>query len=251
MQKVISNFIEYLQSGKTSSKNTLMSYERDLNKVSAFFASKGITDVKALSSKDLEDYIESLRNAGMSPATISRNIASLKAFNHYLLAKSVTDKDIAGKLHAPKIEKKAPVILTSKELNLLLEQPSGDSDKEIRDKAMLELLCATGIRVSELITIKLPDLNLKDSQITISEFGKKRVIPFGSKAKASLSRYLDEVRNKMIAESGEEYLFVNCSGETMSRQGFWKIIKLYAKRAGIKAEITPRTLRNSFKAQSL
>ena len=248
MEKAISSFIEYLSKGKTSKKNTLMSYERDLNKASAFFMSKGITDITSITTSDLETFLEHLNKEGLAPATISRSIASLKAFNHYLIDKKIISEDIAGKLHAPKIEKKAPVILSIKEINLLMEQPGGDTEKEIRDKAMLELLYATGIRVSELITLKMSDLDMAHSQITVKDTGKKRVIPFGHKAHAALSRYLDEVRNKMVGDAGKDFLFVNCSGETMSRQGFWKIIKLYAKKAGIKADITPHTLRHSFAA---
>lgn len=248
MEKTISSFIDYLNKDKTSSKNTLMSYERDLNKMADFFATKGITDVSSLSESDMETYLAFLNGEGFAPATISRNIASMKAFSHYLVNNKFIDVDIATKLHAPKIEKKAPVILSVKEINLLLEQPSGDGDKEIRDKAMLELLYATGIRVSELISIKMSELDMTRSIITVEDGARSRVVPFGKEAKIALTRYLEEVRNEMISDEKSKYLFVNCSGEPMSRQGFWKIIKLYTKKAGIKGDITPHTLRHSFAA---
>ena len=157
-------------------------------------------------------------------------------------------EDVAETLHAPKIEKKMPEILSTDEVVRLLEQPSGDTAKEIRDKAMLELLYATGIRVTELITLKLSDVNLQMGYIVCRDNGKERVIPFGNEAKSALIRYLEGTRSAMIKDAESEYLFANCSGQPMSRQGFWKLIKYYAKKAGIVADITPHTLRHSFAA---
>ena len=139
-------------------------------------------------------------------------------------------------------------ILSMDEVVRLLEQPDGDSPKEKRDKAMLELLYATGIRVTELIHLRLPDVNLPMGFVVCREGNKERVIPFGSKAKAALSAYLGEVRESMLADSDSDILFVNCSGKPMSRQGFWKLIKSYARKAGILTDITPHTLRHSFAA---
>jgi len=210
MEQTIQSFIEYLKKEKTASINTLMSYERDLRKMSAFFATKGITDASKLTENDMDNYLAFINGEGFKPATISRNIASMKAFSHYLVDNKIVSKDISTKLHAPKIEKTAPVILTVKEINQLLEQPKGDSDKEIRDKAMLELLYATGIRVSELISLKVDDVDMNLSAITCKDAGKERVVPFGNKAKAALARYLDEARDKMIHDEKSEYLFANC-----------------------------------------
>jgi integrase/recombinase XerD len=146
----------------------------------------------------------------------------------------------------PSVEKKAPTILTVKQVDELLKQPSGNSIKEIRDKAMLELLYATGIRVSELIRLKVQDVNLKSDYILCNDKGKERVVPFGVMAKQAILRYLSESRVQLLKGNESDFLFVNCSGKEMSRQGFWKIIKLYRERAGIMEEITPHTLRHSF-----
>lgn len=160
----------------------------------------------------------------------------------------IVKKDITDGLKAPKIEKKIPEILTMDEVIRLLEQPSGNSHKEIRDKAMLELLYATGIRVTELITLKVSDVNLPMSFIICRDAHKERVIPFGKAAKEALVRYLTEAREQMIEDKSSDILFCNFSGAPMSRQGFWKLIKFYAKKAGITADITPHTLRHSFAA---
>jgi integrase/recombinase XerD len=141
-----------------------------------------------------------------------------------------------------------PAIMTPDEVVRLLEQPSGDSQKEIRDKAMLELLYATGIRVTELITLKVSDVNMQMNVILCKDKNKERIIPFGTAAKNALTRYLDGTRAAMMENESSDVLFVNCSGQPMSRQGFWKLIKYYAKKADIKADITPHTLRHSFAA---
>lgn len=158
------------------------------------------------------------------------------------------EEDIADKLKAPKIEKKAPEIMSPDEVVRLLEQPSGNSPKEIRDKAMLELLYATGIRVTELITLNLSDVNMQMSFILCRDRNKERIIPFGAAAKNAMARYLDGTREEMLENKKSEVLFANCSGQPMSRQGFWKLIKHYAKKADIQADITPHTLRHSFAA---
>jgi integrase/recombinase XerD len=182
------------------------------------------------------------------PATVSRNIASIKAWIHFMMDEGVIKEDITRTLKVPKIEKKIPEIMTMSEVVTLLEQPLGNNPKEIRDKAMLELLYATGIRVTELISLKMEDLNLQMNYIICNDGNKERMIPFGAKARIALMRYLEEVRNEMLADAKSQVLFVNCSGQAMSRQGFWKLIKYYAKKAGITDEITPHTLRHSFAA---
>ena len=155
---------------------------------------------------------------------------------------------MAAFLHAPRIEKKAPVILTVEEVDRLLAQPSGDSAKEIRDKAMLELLYATGIRVSELIHLELSDVNMAVGFITCRDEYKERAVPFGRVAKEALSRYLETARPALVKGGDAPWLFINCSGGLMSRQGFWKIVKYYGEKAGIQEDITPHTLRHSFAA---
>lgn len=248
MEKEIGAFITYLHNVKNTSGNTEMSYRRDLEKVSHFMESRGIHETKDVKAQDLADYVKFLEDSKFAAATVSRNIASLKAFYHYLVQEGLVEEDISDKLKAPKIEKKAPEIMTPDEVVRLLEQPSGDSPKEIRDKAMLELLYATGIRVTELITLRLSDVNMQMSFILCRDRNKERIIPFGAAAKNALARYLDGTREEMLENKKSEVLFANCSGQPMSRQGFWKLIKHYAKKADIQADITPHTLRHSFAA---
>ena len=248
MESSIQNFIAYMHETKNTSANTEMSYRRDLMKVVRFLNGKGINDLKSITEQDLKDYIAGLSEQNFKAATISRNIASLKAFFHYLKAQGEVDKDISLSLHAPKIEKKVPEIMTENEIDALLSQPSGETPKEIRDKAMLELLYATGIRVTELITLKVGDINLSNNTVLLKDPKKTRTVPFGRHAREALDRYLDGTREAMLEDKSSDVLFANCSGQTMSRQGFWKLIKYYARKAGIEADITPHTLRHSFAA---
>ncbi len=248
MQKEIDSFISYLHNVKQSSTNTQLSYQRDLKKFKTFCDSKGISSVKNLTAKDLKAYVDVMGEEQFKPATVSRNIASIKAWIHFMMDEGVIKEDITRTLKVPKIEKKIPEIMTMNEVVTLLEQPVGNNPKEIRDKAMLELLYATGIRVTELISLKMEDLNLQMNYIICNDGNKERMIPFGAKARMALMRYLEEVRNEMLADAKSHVLFVNCSGQAMSRQGFWKLIKFYAKKAGITEDITPHTLRHSFAA---
>ena len=248
MNDYIEDFITYIHNTKGSSNNTEMSYRRDLRKMNDYFAKKNIRDLSAISESDLSDYVKHLEKQKYSAATVSRNIASVKALCHFLVLKKKMAVDVSTGLKAPKIEKKLPTIMSNAEVNKLLMQPSGSSMKEIRDKAMLELLYATGIRVSELISLRTSDVNMQMSCIVCRDLHKERMIPFGHKAKKALSKYLSEVRDNMVNEKQSEILFVNCSGEPMSRQGFWKLIKFYTKKAGITDDITPHTRRHSFAA---
>lgn len=248
MEKALQGFITYLHNVKKKSENTILSYNRDLTKFLNFLKANKIDALDKVEYEDLEKYIKELNDNGFKSATISRNIASLKAFFHYLNNEGICDNNPTGKLKSPKIEKKVPEILTTDEVFLLLEQPSGDSPKEIRDKAMLELLYATGIRVSELINLDISDVNIQMGSITCQDGSKSRTIPFGKEAKIALSKYLDGGRSAIVDNKESTILFANCSGQKMSRQGFWKLIKHYAKKAGIEVDITPHTLRHSFAA---
>lgn len=248
MEQAIDQFVAYLHNIKETSTNTELSYRRDLKKVIVFLRARNLTDWVDVKEEDLKDYIASMGEQHFAAATISRNIASIKALFHFMAQEGIVKKDITDGLKAPKIEKKMPEILTMDEVIRLLEQPSGNSHKEIRDKAMLELLYATGIRVTELITLKVSDVNLPMSFIICRDAHKERVIPFGKAAKEALVRYLTEAREQMIEDKSSDILFCNFSGAPMSRQGFWKLIKFYAKKAGITADITPHTLRHSFAA---
>ena len=248
MDKEINAFIVYLHNVKRTSENTELSYRRDLMKVRNYMEEQGIEDVKKITSTNLNSYVLYLEKNKFSPATISRNIASLKAFYHYMYKEGMVLEDAAEALHAPRIEKKMPEILSTDEVVRLLEQPSGNSPKEIWDLAMLVLLYVTGIRMTEMITLKLKDVNLQMGYLVCKDGGKERVIPFGNEARSALIRYLEGTRASMIADPDSEYLFANCSGQPMSRQGFWKLIKFYAKKDGIMADITPHTLLHSFAA---
>lgn len=248
MEKEIAAFISYLHNVKNTSMNTEMSYKRDLEKVQNFMASHNIYEVTAVSSENLSDYVRYLEGNNFAAATVSRNIASLKAFYHFMMQEGMVQEDLSEQLKAPKIEKRVPEIMSPDEVVRLLEQPSGKTPKEIRDKAMLELLYATGIRVTELISLKVTDVNMQIGVILCRDRNKERIIPFGAAARNALSVYLGGTRDAMLENKSSDVLFVNCSGQPMSRQGFWKLIKYYAKKADIKADITPHTLRHSFAA---
>ena len=248
MEREVQEYISYLHNVKHTSNNTEMSYKRDLLKVCHFMQDRGINSATAVKEQDLKAYIHVLEEQKLAAATVSRNIASIKAFFLYLFSEGKIQNDAALCLKAPKIEKKMPEILTMGEVSALLEQANGDSPKEIRDKAMLELLYATGIRVTELISLKVSDVNLPMHFIMCRDPHKERMIPFGTQAHDALERYLGGVRAEMVEDKSSEILFANCSGKPMSRQGFWKLIKFYAKKAGITADITPHTLRHSFAA---
>lgn len=189
-----------------------------------------------------------LEKSGSAPASISRNIASIKTFYNYLFQNRIIDTNPTLALKTPKVDKKPPDILTITETDLLLSQPDLKTAKGLRDKAMLELLYATGIRVSELIGLNITDINLKLDYIICRAGSKERIIPFGTKAKKALSEYLKSARSELAKKEDTLYLFTNCSGKAMSRQGFWKLIKHYGDAAGIKTEITPHILRHSFAA---
>lgn len=248
METYIEGFIKYLTDIKKSSKNTILSYERDLRKFFSYLESVHIQSIEKVNHTNLNSYVLYMEKENFAPSTVSRNIATLKAYFNFLFKQNRISQDPAQLLKAPKIEKKIPGILTVDQVTLLLSQPSGSSNKEIRDKAMLELLYATGIRVSELISLTVDDLNLTSGYIRVHEGGRERIIPFGTAARQALKNYLDNAREGMIASEDEKSLFTNCNGQPMSRQGFWKVLKQYAKRAGIEEDITPHTLRHSFAA---
>lgn len=248
MKRDIVSFIEYLEKEKGASENTRVSYRRDLVQMAAYLETMGITETERVTKTALNSYVLYQEKEGKASTTVSRTLASMKAFFHYEFERGVIKKDPSETIRAPKIEKKAPTILTIDEVNRLLSQPSGTSTKEIRDRAMLELLYATGIRVSELIHLALSDVNMSIGFITCRDENKERTIPFGRAAKEALSKYLDSAREELLKGSSSQYLFVNCSGGLMSRQGFWKIIKYYGNKAGIEEDITPHTLRHSFAA---
>lgn len=245
MEQLIGYYISYLRDVKHASQNTIQSYNRDLRKMQEYFRGNGVTDVNDVTSTSLGSYVLHLESSGMSSATVSRNIASIRSFFVFLLNRGMVNGNPTEQIKPPKVEKKAPDVLTVEEVTLLLQQPSGRTPKEIRDKAMLELLYGTGLRVSELISLKVTDLNLAMGYIECrSENGKTRIIPVEDEARAALQLYLSGTREKLAHDC--EFLFVNVKGEEMSRQGFWKLLKAYAKKAHIEKDITPHMIRHSF-----
>ena len=248
IQKLMDAFITYLHDVKMTSYNTEQSYRRDLKKFLSYIEEKEIRTVEQIDEVVLESYLVFLNESNLSNATISRQIAALKGWFQFMKEAGKIVKNPALELKPPKIEKKLPDILEMEEVIKLLEAPEGSSPKELRDKAMLELLYATGIKVTELITLSISQINIQMNYIVCRDGNKDRIVPFGIKTREALLNYLEYSRGKMLKEAETEILFVNCSGSSMSRQGFWKLIKYYARKAGIKTEITPHTLRHSFAA---
>ncbi|MCL2827578.1 MAG: site-specific tyrosine recombinase XerD [Oscillospiraceae bacterium] len=247
----VSQYEDYLRDVKQASKNTLSSYLRDVNQFRHYWHQSAGSELFHATGRDLEDYIKWLRKNGKSTATVSRCIASLRSFFHFLVDQGKMHLNPASSLVPDKTEKKLPQILTNREVELLLDQPACIDPKGHRDKAMLELLYATGIRVSELIGLDVGDVNLSVGIIRCRSGDKERMIPLYSAAIDALDTYINRIRPHMLSTRDEEALFVNMSGDRMSRQGFWKIIKLYQERAKINKEITPHTLRHSFAAHLL
>ena len=249
--EVLEIFEKYLRNDKKASDNTLNSYLRDIRQLAAYLEEECSHSLLEADESDLDEYIRSLRSAGKSVSTVSRCIASIKCLYTHLVIRQILKHNPALKLVPDKATQKLPEILTDDEINALLAQPECIDAKGFRDKAMLELLYATGIRVTELISLDVTDVNLAAAVIRCSSKGKERYIPMYEAAVQALDDYLKLVRPQMIANEDEKALFVNVSGERMSRQGFWKIIKFYTKKAKIDKDITPHTLRHSFAAHLL
>ncbi len=235
----------YLEFEKHASENTVSSYMRDLKQFASYISERQLSVHEVLQTH-ICTYMDYLSGLGKSPSTISRNLASLKGFFTYLVNEEVISENPACNVAAAKLEKKLPQVLTGKEVELLLAQPQCTDMKGYRDKAMLELLYATGIRVTELISLNMSDVNLAGSFIHCESKGKERIIPLYPAAVDALAVYMQNIRPKMISDINETALFVNVSGDRMSRQGFWKIVKRYQELAHIDKDITPHTLRHSF-----
>ena len=247
MADIVTRYEDYLIEIKHASNNTVASYMRDIHQYASYLLELG-SDVLDATQQTISEYVHWLQGRGKSPATVSRSLASLKSLYLFAVNEDEIDQNPVHNIKLEKAEKKLPQILSGKEVELLLEQPKCSDMKGYRDKAMLELLYATGIRVTELISLKVSDLNLPLEYIHCGSEAKSRIIPIGAQAKASLHKYMERVREHMISVPEEEALFVNCNGRPMTRQGFWKIIKSYARRAGIEEDITPHILRHSFAA---
>lgn len=236
----------YLYTVKRASKNTIASYMRDLKKLNTYMDQHQIALIHDVNSTNLNSYLLYLERTGSAASSVSRSVASIKSFFLFMLRQGMIHQDPSEILKPPHIDKKAPKTLTVEEVRSLLAQPSGSSPKEIRDKAMLELLYATGLRVSELISLRVSDLNMEMCFIECgsSDEYRVRVIPFEKRAYLALKRYMEEARSAFCYE--QEMLFTNCQGAPLTRQGFWKILKSYAVKAGIEKDITTNMIRHSF-----
>jgi integrase/recombinase XerD len=242
----VTRYGTYLTEERRSSQNTVASYLRDVSQFADYLQNHRDCGLRQAKGEMVRDYMEWMLGHGKSTASVTRFLASIKSFYNFLLAEGSVTSNPAKGLTAAKSERKYPEILTSREVELFLDQPQCVDAKGFRDHAMLELLYATGIRVSELISLELDDLNLSAGFIRCRSKGKERIIPLYHGAVKALQDYVKNIRPQLIADSGEEALFVNMNGERMSRQGFWKIIKCYQEKAGIEKDITPHTLRHSF-----
>ncbi|MGM9661883.1 MAG: site-specific tyrosine recombinase XerD [Oscillospiraceae bacterium] len=251
MSDYIQDYQGYLEHEKHSSPNTVSSYVRDLRQFQDYLRENGRTDLRRVKKEQVQAYTDWMLGRGKSPASVTRSLVSLKSFYAYLMTRSLVKTNPARGVTTAKVERKYPQVLTSKEVELFLEQPQCVDAKGIRDHAMLELLYATGIRVSELISLNVSDVNLSAGFIRCESRGKSRIIPLYHVAVKALQDYLKDVRPQLIADEAETALFVNMNGERMSRQGFWKIIKYYQEKAQIHKDITPHTLRHSFAAHLL
>ncbi len=251
MNDSVELYERFLLDVKKASSNTVASYIRDIRQFDRYVAQMLDCALEQVSVEQLTVYFAWLTNNGKSSATVTRSLASIKGFYSFLVTSGFAEQNPAKLIHLAKVEKKLPQILTGREVELLLEQPQCTDPKGYRDKAMLELLYATGIRVSELISLNVEDVNLPGGFIRCANVGKARSIPLYPAAIRAIQTYVTQIRPSMIAEPTEQALFVNLSGERMSRQGFWKIIKHYQQTANIQKEITPHTLRHSFAAHLL
>jgi integrase/recombinase XerD len=247
MKNSITEFVEYLAVERGLSKNTLESYERDLQAFASYLKQRLNIQVQEAKQSDIVSFLSYLHASGKATSTISRNIASIRSFYQYLLKEQVLTLDPTAHVDTPKIERRLPKVLTIQEIENLLSAPDASTVPGCRDKAMLEVLYATGIRVSELVSLRVSDVNLSTGFLKcIGKGSKERIIPIGEIAQRALSAYLSFARPQLLRHQDDGALFLNHHGTQITRQGFWKILKKYAQQAGILKDITPHTLRHSF-----
>lgn len=251
MDCCVDEYISYMKNEKHKSDNTLDSYKRDVSQYINYLSECGVDGAEKATKNDVLSYLLDLKKRGRAPSSISRMLTSVRSFYSYLISFNYSENDPTENLEAPHVDKKPPKVLTAEQVNRLLSAPDSKDIKGCRDKAMIELLYASGIRVSELINLRLCDVNLKARYIVCSSGKGERIIPIGDRAAEAVSGYILWSRSILTGGKDEEMLFVNCSGGHISRQGFWKIIKGYGEKAGIDMEITPHTLRHSFAAHLL
>ena len=245
MEKQIKNFLEFLEIDKKVSKNTLQSYERDILQFDKYLSDKKMNYSK-INQEDIKEYLNHLQEIGKKTSSISRSLASIRSFYQYeSRVKKIKNNPTEG-VQAPKVEKHAPNILSSQEVELLLDQPQDVDLKGTRDKAMLEFAYATGMRVTEMISLNIEDVDVENSTVVCKTANKQRVIPLGSMSLKALKEYIEDARPILVRDEEEKALFVNINGRRLTRQGFWKIVKYYKDQAHITKDITPHVLRHSF-----
>ena len=245
MERQLKYFFDFLENDKKLSDNTLQSYKRDLKQFKRYLEACEI-HYNRVKEEDIKDYIKELQENGKKPSSISRCIASIRSFYQFVLKRKKIKVDPTANIQSPKIEKRVPSVLTSKEVELLLNQPKDVDLKGTRDKAMLEFAYATGMRVTEIISLNIEDVNLEEGYVACKTGSKQRNIPLGTMSLNALKEYIEEARNVLIKNEDEKALFVNINGGRLTRQGFWKIIKYYKEQAHITKDITPHVLRHSF-----
>ena len=245
MEKQINNFLEFLQKDKKLTENTLQSYKRDISQYENYIEKNNL-DYASVDEDAIKGYLAYLQENGKKTSTVSRNLASIRSFYQYSVRVKDIKKDPTENVQSPKIEKRIPNVLSTKEVELLLEQPEDTDLKGIRDKAMLEFAYATGMRVTEIISLDIKDINVKEGYVICKTGTKQRTIPLGEMSVKALKNYVDESRPYLIKSDDEPSLFVNINGKRLTRQGFWKIVKFYKEQAHIDKEITPGVLRHSF-----
>ncbi len=251
MKDYLNDFKIYLKDVKKCSENTFDAYVRDVEHFIKYCTEQGIKDVSGIDFDNISEYLESIKSVGKSAATKTRVTASIRCYFNYLSTNKIIDKNCAQEIKNPRNERVMPEILSSDEVVELLSQPDSRDYKGMRDKAMLELMYATGMKVSELIELDVNDINLQIGILHIKSLHHERIVPIYPAAVKHIGEYLNIARPVIINDSSENKLFTNYNGKPMSRQGFWKIIKYYSKKAGIKKEITPQTVRHSFAAHLL
>ncbi len=245
MQKQLNNFLSFIENDKKVSQNTLQSYKRDVLQYARYIERNKLNYLK-MDEDDIKDYLKFMTEIGKKSSTISRSLASIRAFYKYLLRNKKVKRDPTEGIQSPKIEKRIPAVLSSQEVELLLEQPKNIDLKGIRDRAMLEIAYATGMKVSEIISLNIDDLHLDENYVTCTSKGRTRNIPLGSICVDALRDYIENSRNILIKDDSVTALFVNTNGGRLTRQGFWKIVKYYKEQAHITKDITPHVLRHSF-----
>ena len=247
MEKQIKLFLDFLKNDKKLSDNTLQSYERDVEQFADYVSENKLNYAK-VSNEDIKTYMKHLEEIGKKSSTVSRGLASIRSFYQYLVRIKKIKKDPTQGIESPKVGKRTPSILTSQEVELLLNQPKDVDLKGIRDKAMLEFAYATGMRVSEIISLNMEDLKIngKEGYIVCKSRNKARDIPLGTMSLRALTEYVEDARPYLIKTEDEQALFVNVNGTRLTRQGFWKIVKYYKEQAHITKDITPHVLRHSF-----